>query len=389
MKHKFSHKIVGTPEEVVLDKSMYAEAAAEKMSLSQYLERIQPSKEGDVLDAYERQLKRYGIVIKSQPEKGIYASTIDQFMKASETYANGANNQPLQTGVPASAILFPEFISRVARMALLNNTDYDVANLLATTRIIGASTYKELWIDMVAGTNSQPDISKYEMGRTGEFAEFPRVQIQWEERAQSVVKRGVQVDMSYEFQREASLDILSIVISRIMLSQSRQLFFKALDKAYNGAPAVESSTLDAASAGGKLTYEAWLKWTASFGVYAPSTYYMSVNTAIKVIMMEKPNIDPVGLMASLKQGPVTQNIQVARGLWKNVTIFPLTDGTLPEDYILTFDKDYCLERVIQVGTDLQETERIITQQFDSVVISIADEISRIFDDSRFVLHISA
>ena len=383
---KLKHKVVADPSEVQLSKDMYAEAAAHKMTFSQYLERINPSKPGETLDAFERQLKRFGIVTKSQPEKGIYASTIEQFLKASENYAN---NQPLQTGVPPSQILFPEFVSRVARMALLDNQDYDVNDLLATTRVINSSTYKELWIDTPAGTSTQPDNSKYEMGRIGEFGTFPRVQITWEETAKSVFKRGVQIDMSYEFQREASIDILSIVISRIMRSQSMSLFQKALDKAFNGAPVVESSSLDAASTGGKLTYEAWLKWTGSFGVYSPSTYYMSIDTAVKVIMMEKPDVDPVALMASLNRGPVSQSIQVARGLWKDVTIFPLTDGSLPDDYILAFDKQYCLERIIQAGTDIQESERIITQQFESVVISIADEISIIFDDSRFVLHISA
>lgn len=386
MKTKFSHKVVAKPDEVVLDKGMYAEAIANKMTFSQYLERINPSKDGETLDAFERQLKRFGIVTKSQPEKGIYASTIEQFLKASETYAN---NQPLQTNVPASTILFPEFISRVARTAMLTNTDYDVNDLLSTTRVINSSTYKELWIDMTPGQNVQPDDTKYEMGRVGEFGTFPRVQITWEESAKSVYKRGVQIDMSYEFQREASMDILSIVISRIMLSQSHSLFTKAIDKAFTGATVVASSTLDAASTGGVLTYTAWLKWTGSFGVYSPSTYYMSLDTALKVIMMEKPNVDPVAMMAALKQGPVTQEIQVSRGLWKNVTIFPLTDGTLPDEFILAFDKEYALERIIQAGTDIQETERIITQQFDSVVISIADEISLIFEDSRFVLQITA
>lgn len=381
---KFSHAMVQKPEEVVLSKDMYAEAADAKLTLSQYLERIQPSKEGDTLDAFERQLKRFGIVTKPIPEKGIYASTIEQFLKASEQYED---NQPLQTGVPASTILFPEFISRVARMALIENQDYNVENVLATTRVINATTFKELWIDMQPGQNTQPDLEDFEMSRVGEFGTFPRVKIAWAESAKSVYKRGVQVDMSYEFQREASIDILTIVISRIMLSQARSLFTKAIDTAFNGAPVVETNTLDAAAVG-KITYEAWLKWTGSFGVYSPSTYYMSLDTAIEVIMMEKPDIDPVSLMAALNRGPVSQSIQVSRGLWKNVTIFPMLDGSIPDNYILTFDKEYAMERIIQAGTDMKETERIITQQFDSVVISIADEISLIFEDSRFVLHIT-
>ena len=338
MKRKnFKYKYVGDPQKVPLNKDMYADAAAHKMTLSQYLEVLDPSKDTDKLDAFERQLKRFGIVTKSIPEKGIFASTVEDFLKASDGY-QFENNQPLQTGVPASTILFPEFVSRIARTALLANEDYDVTDLLATTRTIAGSTYKELWIDMTPGSNNQPDLNKFEMGRVGEMGTFPRVKIEWQETAKSVYKRGVQVDMSYEFQREASLDILAIVIQRIMLSQGRSLFAKALDKAFNGVVATESSALDAASTGGKLTYEAWLKWTGSFGVYSPGTYYMSLDTAVKVIMMEKPNVDPVSLMASLKQGPISQSIKIGRGIWRDVTIFPLTDDSIPDDYILAIDK---------------------------------------------------
>jgi len=381
-------KSVATAAEVQLSPAMYNDAATRRMSLSQYLERVNPSASDDKLDAFERQLQRFGIVTKSIPEKGIYASTVEDFLKASADY-NYADNQPLQTDVPESRILFPEFVSRVARMALLKDQDYDVNNLLATTRTIQGTTYKELWIDTKAGQSDQVDRDQYAMGRVGEFGTFPRVQIAWEESAKSVYKRGVQIDMSYEFQREATIDILSIVISRIMLTQSMDLFKKAMAIGFNGTTVTESSSLDAAATGGKITYTAWLKWTASFRPYHCSVYYCSLDTALKIIMMEKPDVDPVAMMAALKQGPVGQNIQVSRGMWENVTIFPMTDGTIPEDHVFTLDKQYALERVIQAGTDIQESERIITQQFDSVVISISDEISRIFNDATFVLKLSA
>lgn len=379
------HKTVATPNEVVLSKEMYKEANESMLTFSQLLERINPSKDTDTLDAFERQMKRFGIVTKSNPMAGIFASTIAEFLDAKplETY----ENQPLQTGVPSSKILFPEYVSRVARTALLKDTDYNVDQIIGATRIIPSTTYKELWIDTTAGKSDQVNTDKYAMARTGEFGTFPRVKIGWSESAKSLFKRGVQIDMSYEFQREATMDILNMVIERIMLSQRIDLFKKAVAVAFNGTTVVQSNTLDAASTTGKLTYEAWLKWTASFAPYSPEVYYMSINTALKVLMMEKPDIDPVQLMASLKQGPVSQSIQVSRGLWKNVTVWPFTDNTLPDDYILTMDKTYALERIIQAGTDLQETERVITQQFDSVVISIADEISKVFSDSIFVLHI--
>jgi hypothetical protein len=325
-------------------------------------------------------------VTKSKPAEGIYASTIQDFLdaKSDEKFENA----PLQVAA-SPRILFPEYISRVARIALLKNTDYNVDQIVGTTRVIPNSTFKDFWIDTTAGKSDDLATDRYAMGRTSEFGAFPRVKIGWSETAKSLYKRGIQIDMSYEFQREATMDILNMVIDRIMMSQRIDLFKKAVGIAYNGTTVVQSSALDSASIGGALTYNAWLKWTASFAPYSPDVYYMSINTAIKVITMAKPNIDPVAIMASLNQGPVTQEIQVTRGIWKNVTIWPFTDSTLPDDYILTLDKQYALERVIQAGTDIQETEKIITQQFDSVVISISDDISKIFTDAIFLLHISA
>ena len=380
-------KPVTSAQEVPLSPDMYNTANEMKLTFSQLLERYNPSKETDTLDAFERQLKRYGIVTKSNPLKGVYASTINEFLAAKplETY----DNQPLQRDLPSSKILFPEYISRVARTALLKDTDYNVDMLVGSTRVIPNTTYKDFWIDTTAGQSDALDTDRYAMARTTEFGTFPRVRIGWSETAKSLYKRGIQIDMSYEFQREATMDILNLVIDRIMMSQRIDLFKKAIAIAFNGTTVVESNTLDVAATGGVLTYNAWLKWTASFAPYNPDTYYMSINTALKVITMAKPDIDPVAIMASLNQGPVSQSIQVSRGIWKNVTIYPFTDDTLPDDYILTLDKSYALERIIQAGTDLQETEKIITQQFDSVVISISDEISKIFSDAIFVFHIHA
>ena len=386
MKFDLGQDVVNDASKVILSGDMYKLAADQKLSFTQLLERINPTQEGQKLDAFERQLQRFGIVTKSDAANGIFATTIDGFLHASDGMK--FENQPLQRD-PASTILFPEYISKVARVGLLKDTDYDMNQIIGSTRIIQGTTFKDFWIDQTPGQQGSVDTAKYAMGRTTEFGTFPRVKIGWQETAKSLYKRGVQIDMSYEFQREATMDILNMVIDRIMMSQRIDLFKKAMSIAYNGTTAVESDSLDASATGGVLTYEAWLKWTASFAPYAPDTYYMHINTAIKVIMMDKPNIDPVSVMASLEQGPITQNIQVARGVWKNVTIWPFSDDTIPEEYILTLDKRYALERIVQAGTDLQETEKIITQQFDSVVISIADEMSKVFTDSIFILHITA
>ena len=101
---------IGTgANDVKLSKDLYARATAENKTFSHILEEIDPSvrtPDGKVvgLDAYERQLQRFGIITRACPEEGIYASRGERFFQP--------NN-------PTSAVLFPEFINRIARMAML------------------------------------------------------------------------------------------------------------------------------------------------------------------------------------------------------------------------------------------------------------------------------
>ena len=118
--------VVADASKVQLDKDMYKLANEQNLTFSQLLERINPSKPGESLDAFGRQLKRFGIVMKSDHAAGVYASTIENALNASvEKY----DNQPLQRDVPASKVLFPELISRTARMALLKDQDYNLEDL--------------------------------------------------------------------------------------------------------------------------------------------------------------------------------------------------------------------------------------------------------------------
>lgn len=70
--------VVAEPSKVQLNKDMYKIATEQNLTFSQLLERINPSKPGDSLDAFGRQLKRFGIVTKSDLSAGVYASTIEQ-----------------------------------------------------------------------------------------------------------------------------------------------------------------------------------------------------------------------------------------------------------------------------------------------------------------------
>jgi hypothetical protein len=66
--------------------NMYREANEKGVTFSQYLESVDPTEEygaDEKLDAFERQLKRFGIITQAIPEKGIYADKVEKFYVAS------------------------------------------------------------------------------------------------------------------------------------------------------------------------------------------------------------------------------------------------------------------------------------------------------------------
>src|SRR3990172_3757069 len=91
-----------------LSRALYEQAFDIGMNLSQYLETIDPSGPDDKLDAFERQLRRFRIRTKHDHKRGVYASNGEYFFNSNQ---------------PASTVLFPEYISRVARTAMMNEED--------------------------------------------------------------------------------------------------------------------------------------------------------------------------------------------------------------------------------------------------------------------------
>ena len=131
-----------------LGKEMYAIAFKHGMTFSQLLERVNPSTPDDNLDAFERQCKRFGIVLKDIPEKGIWASEGELFFQSNQ---------------PASRILFPEFLNRIARVALLE--DYDINWVIANIRPIQSGAFRSLYVTSTAAQRRK--------ARVGEGGDFP------------------------------------------------------------------------------------------------------------------------------------------------------------------------------------------------------------------------
>ena len=106
-----------------LEKGMYRQ---EGMTFTQVLESLDPSENyrGTALegtDAFQRQLKRFGI-----RAKGAGSSSVEKFFRTTD-----------------SAVLFPEYIARTVRQGMEENNI--LPNIVATTTIIDSMDYRSIY----------------------------------------------------------------------------------------------------------------------------------------------------------------------------------------------------------------------------------------------------
>lgn len=366
------------PESIDLSegRNLYARANAEGVTFSQLLERMDPSdtnEEGKILglDAYGRQLKRFGIIPKSYPERGIFCSTGERFFQA---------------GNPESAVLFPEFIAREARMALQAPSMVD--EMVGSVRPIVGDTYKAVEI-----TWESKNVKKK---RTTQGSEFPEVKLAWSDVAKSVFKYGRQIKATYEFIRRCSLDLLATTINLVMVeSRSAEAddavatLIEGIDGGFiynaNGSGGLDKDS-PAGATSRNLTHNAWLSFALKFYPYTCNTLVGDEDALIKFITMKKPGADPFELLAALREGPTTVSVRLAQNVWVPVTL--IYNSSVKKWDLIGFQREYALERIIEIGADLAETDRLINTQFERIVVSENQNFGKVYPQCIRILRLN-
>lgn len=360
----------------LLTPDIYAKAYGHGMTVPQYLEIVHPSKE-DELSTFEKTFKRFGLFTKSDPARGITSSPARFFVPADH---------------PTSAILFPAYLQQQAMIARLSSVA-SVERIAATTRTITGSTYQSLTID-------DSGLGTGKSFRIGEGGEFPKVKFSWSQAGNTVVKHGVRLDFSYEFLRRASIELVGTLAQRLAQRDSINNFYDAVDFLENGdgstnnpaAVSVKASALDSTNdADGEITYKAWLKWLASFDPYSVDTVVGDLNAIIACILMVRPAADTLALISALKAGTVDATAVIEEGskYFPNVSFIVVPTANIGANTLLGIDTTAACERIIEVGSDLTETQRFINNQTEIMVMSIADNISKIWPGATKVLSLIA
>ena len=334
-----------------LEKGMYRQ---EGMSFTQVLESLDPSENyrGTALegtDAFQRQLKRFGI-----RAKGAGSSPVEKFFRTMD-----------------SAVLFPEYIARTVRQGMEENDI--LPNITATTTVIDAMDYRSIY--------SVPTDEDKELQDVEEGAVIPETEVKTKEHLVRLSKRGRMLVASYEALRFQKLDLFGVMLRQIGAHIQKQQLADAVNVLMNGdgnenaAKVFTIGSTPISGTKGTLGYDQLVEFWGQFDPYTMNTLLCSTNTMTK--MLKIPEL----------QNPLTGlNFQGTGKLTTPLGAQLHRTSAVADGVIIGLDNRYALEQV-RAGDVLVEYDKLIDRQLERAAITSIAGFGKICDGAACVLNV--
>ncbi len=320
-----------------LEKGMYGTGR----TFTQTLETMDPSEnykgttlEG--LDAYERQLKRFGI-----KPSGADSSVLAKFFQTSD-----------------AAVLFPEYVSRAVRYGM-DEASF-LPDIVAATTNIDSMDYRVMDLNMTAQNAAMNEISE---GETLSNADFTV-----SDRTIRLKKRGRMITTSYDVLRFQRLDIVSIALKRIGSYLAQSLMEDAVYVLLNGDGgnnAAESKLTGATT----FTYADLIDFWNEFSPYELNTILAAPNVTNSLLKMDEFRDATAGLNF--------------HGTGKLITPFGAnlikTSSVVNPNMMIGLDKNCALE-MVKVGDIETDYGKLVDRQLEQIAITAITGFARILPD---------
>jgi hypothetical protein len=329
-------------ESMKLEKGMYGTPGK---TFTQVLEGLDPSEnytgtplEG--LDAYQRQLKRFGI-----RAGGPASDRIEKFFQTSD-----------------SAALFPEYVARSVRQGI--EQENLIPSLVAATTVIDSMDYRSI--------ASEPTDDEKALKPVAEGAVLPQTRVSTKDHLVHLQKRGRMLVASYEALRFQKLDLFTVTLRQIGAYIARAQLADAVNVLLNGDDgATPAKTV--AAAGSTPVYADMVSLWGSLSPYRLNAMLAST-AAMKDILS----------ISEFKDAQAGMNFQGTGKLVSPLGANLLHDPDMASGKIIGLDKTCALE-MVQAGGVETDADRLIDRQLERASVSVIAGFARIFDDAVRVL----
>lgn len=318
-------------ENLTLEKGMYGVPGK---SFTQVLEGLDSSEQYrgtplEGLDAYQRQLKRFGIRVS-----GPGSDPVEKFFQSS-----------------SSAALFPEYVARAVGQGM--EAADQLKDMVATVTKIDGLDYRTISVE---GEETAP------LKAVAQGAQLPATTIRVNDGLVKLRKRGRTLMTSYEALRFQKLDLLTVALRQIGASMAASQMLDAVDALLNG----DGSKPGVTCATGTPNYGDFI---GLWGKLAPFT----LNTVVAgTAAMEK-----LLQISEFKDAQAGMNFQGTGRLVTPLGAKLLHVPGMEEKKILAFDKNCALE-MVQAGEIQTDYDRLMDRQLDRASISVVTGFARIY-----------
>lgn len=349
-------------------------------NLSAYLETLDPSSDhSDGTDAFQRVLRSAGIVPRSIPELGIRASRLGEvgenpvgkyligeiisraWRKA--VFSNAKERRLVTSNEPSlGSVMNP--IARTAPRNLNLEAAIAVADLVAITTGIDATVYEPFFLEDVEQVNS----------RVAQGAEIPAVKISTSDKTIKLRKFGRRIDVTYESLRHIPIDMLAYIIQRIAIKVEASKVDTIVGILQNGdgnagtaATVYNKTDLQGGLAADPFNLRGFVAFLMKFqNPYALTTLLGMPADALDIFLMDSGTTNfplaAVGnFLGNLGVRPLNRSLdgQIDLGWLDSVAT----------DTLHGFDNRTTVERVFEIGGNVQETGRWIENQIQFVTMT--------------------
>ena len=318
-------------ENLTLEKGMYGVPGK---SFTQVLEGLDSSEQYrgtplEGLDAYQRQLKRFGIRVS-----GPGSDPVEKFFQSS-----------------SSAALFPEYVARAVGQGM--EAADQLKDIVATVTKIDGLDYRTITVE---GEETAP------LKAVAQGAQLPATTIRVNDGLVKLRKRGRTLMTSYEALRFQKLDLLTVALRQIGASMAASQMLDAVDALLNG----DGSKPGVTCATGTPNYGDFI---GLWGKLAPFT----LNTVVAgTAAMEK-----LLQISEFKDAQAGMNFQGTGRLVTPLGAKLLHVPGMEDKKILAFDKNCALE-MVQAGEIQTDYDRLMDRQLDRASISVVTGFARIY-----------
>jgi hypothetical protein len=332
----------------------------------------------DGMNAYEKLLAALNLPLRNDYENGVYLQA------ASETFST----------YPGTRALFPQVIDDVLRWANRQDLIETVAPLVSNSRTINGAEMLSTVVD--------DDSAERDTFLVAEGARIPVRTIKTSEKTVRIYKHGSGIRTTYEFNRRASIDLLIPYANRIAreleISKVKAATYILIngDGVYSAAPEVDQSSYNTVTGvtatNGKISWPHFLSWVvarAQAGVPI-DTVVMNWDGFIQWMLMfgtTQANAGPTAAESLAKAG-VSVN-QMPASLKAIMQITPVISSTMTANKMLGFIKGETLEELVEAGSNIQETERAISNQTVTVYRTENTGYRLVWGDTRSVYDFGA